>query len=113
MVVDLFRKAEVDQFQVPFGVDEDVLGLEVAVCDARVFVEVFEDETDFGGVELGGRFGEAAGATQIGKDFAAGAVFELFVRSTGCSRARSGDEPCNVQAYRASLGLGMWRSWWG
>lgn len=36
------------------GVYEDVFGLEVAVGDALLFVEEFEDEDDFGGVELGG-----------------------------------------------------------
>lgn len=70
-------KAEVDEFQVPVGVQEDVFRFQVPVGDVDGVVQVGEDEGDFGGVELDGGKGEAAGAAEVGEDLAAGAVFEL------------------------------------
>ena len=40
-------------------------------------MQVGEDEGDFGGVELDGGEGEAAGAAEVGEYFAAGGVFKL------------------------------------
>jgi hypothetical protein len=77
LVLDLFREAEVDEFQVALGIYEYVLGLEIAVCDTHLLVEELEDEDYFCGVEFGGCFVEAAGAAEVGEDFAAGAVVEL------------------------------------
>lgn len=34
------------------GVDEDILGLQIAVCDALVLMQELEYKNDFGGVEL-------------------------------------------------------------
>jgi isochorismate hydrolase len=38
-VLHLLREAKIDQLKVTFGVYEDVLGLQVSVCDAFSFVE--------------------------------------------------------------------------
>lgn len=41
-VVNLLRKAEVDEFQVSFGIYEDILWFQVSICDPLVLVEKFE-----------------------------------------------------------------------
>lgn len=47
-----FGEAEIREFEVAVGANEDVFGLEVAVDDVAG-VEVLEDENDVGGVEAG------------------------------------------------------------
>lgn len=61
----------------PISVYEDVLGLQVSICDAFAFMQELEYEDDFGSVKLRGGFVEAAGSSEIAKDFAARAVVEL------------------------------------
>lgn len=76
-------EAKVDQLKVPLGVNEYVLGLEVAVGDALALVQKLQDQDNLGGVELRGGLVEAACAAEIAEDFAAGAVVELCMLPAG------------------------------
>lgn len=49
--VQLFREAKVDEFEVALGVNEDVLGLQVSICDPLLLVQELEYQTYFGGIE--------------------------------------------------------------
>jgi len=75
---------------VAVGVDEDVLGLEVAVGNALVLVQEFENQDNLGGVELGRGLVEAAGAAQVAEDLAARTVVEDHVQRV--ERLEAGDE---------------------
>lgn len=76
-LLHLLGEAKVHQFQVPVGVNQDVLGLHVAVCDSVDPVQVLQHERDLGSIELGHGLLKLGGATQVGKDFAARAIVEL------------------------------------
>ena len=45
------------------GIDEYVLGLQVAVCDTFLLVQELKYQDDFGGIELGGGLVEASGSS--------------------------------------------------
>jgi hypothetical protein len=51
-VFDLLCKTKIHKLEMSFCVYQNVLGFEIAVCDTLVVVQEFEDEDDFGGVEL-------------------------------------------------------------
>mmetsp|Transcript_22653 Transcript_22653/g.31604 ORF Transcript_22653/g.31604 Transcript_22653/m.31604 type:complete len:227 (-) Transcript_22653:253-933(-) len=59
IVLKKFSKTEVDQLDVPLGVDEKVLWLEVPVADVLV-MQVLQGADDAGGVEDGHGLAEAA-----------------------------------------------------
>lgn len=73
----LFGESEIDEFEVAVGVEEDIFGFEVAVGYVDVIVEVGEDQGYFGGVELHGGEGEAAGTAEVGEYFPSRGVLEL------------------------------------
>lgn len=73
----LFRKAEIDQLQMPLGINEDILGFQISICDAFLVMEEFEDQADLSGVEACGRFFESAMPSEVGKDLASGAIIQL------------------------------------
>mmetsp|Transcript_35453 Transcript_35453/g.63887 ORF Transcript_35453/g.63887 Transcript_35453/m.63887 type:complete len:329 (-) Transcript_35453:697-1683(-) len=66
-------QSEIAELDVAVGVEENVFGFEIAVDDA-VFVEVADGEEEFGGVEAGDWFLEAAIPAQVEKQFASGTV---------------------------------------
>lgn len=57
LIGHFFGKAEIDNFNVSLGGDEDIFGFEVAVDDV-LGVEVFEGEDYLSGVELGNEIWE-------------------------------------------------------
>ena len=77
VVPDLFGKAEVDQPDVSFCVQQDVLGLQIAVDDALHIMQILDGEGYLGGIESGGVFVEASRTSQVAKDLPAGAVVQL------------------------------------
>lgn len=75
------REAKVDKADVPLLVEQQVLGLEVAVGDAALgLVQVLEHEHDLGGVEDGHALVEAAVLAQVAEELAAGHVVEHEVQ---------------------------------
>lgn len=75
----LLCKAKVYQLQVTLRIDEDVLRLEISVCDALPLVQKLQHQHNLRGIELGRGFVEASGATQIGKDLASRTVIQQHV----------------------------------
>ena len=74
-----------------FGIEEEILGLEVAVGDAGLgLVKELKHKDDLSGVEAGGGFVEAAELAQISKELAAGNVIENHVE--GVAVGKGGDE---------------------
>lgn len=59
------------------SIDQYVLRLQIAVCDAFSFVQKFQDEDDFGSVELRGGLVEASGPAEIAEDLTARAIVKL------------------------------------
>jgi len=80
-VFDLLCKAEVDQFEVAFGVYEDVLGLQVSVRDTFPLVQELQYEDNLGGIELRCGLIEAACSAQVAEDLTARAVVKLSMVS--------------------------------
>jgi hypothetical protein len=76
-VFNLLCESEIDEFQVPLGVYQNVLGLQVPVCDALLLVQKFEYQDNLGGVELGRGLVEASRSSEVAEDLAARAVVEL------------------------------------
>lgn len=80
------------------SVDQDVLGLEIAVGDALLFMKELEDQTYFGSIKACGFFVECFRIAQICKYLAAGTVVELvgqsaqgtLERASLCRYARNG-----------------------
>ena len=61
----------------PLRIDQDVLRLQVPVCDALSLVQKLQYQDNLGGVELGRGFVEATRSAKVAEDLAAGAVVEL------------------------------------
>jgi hypothetical protein len=76
-VLHFLREPKVHQLKVSLGVDEDVLGLQVSICDAFRLVQELEYEHNLGGVELRCGLVEASRASQVAEDLTARAVVEL------------------------------------
>jgi hypothetical protein len=93
-ILHLLGKAKVDQLEVALGVDEDVLGLQVAVGDALALVQELEYQHNLGGVELRCGFVEAARPAQVAEYLAARAVVKHHVERVERLEAgdHSGDE---------------------
>ena len=72
-VVYDFGEPEIGQAEVSAGVEEEVLGLEIAVDDVEG-VEILEGEDDGGEVEAGDVGGETLCAAEVGEEFSAGDV---------------------------------------
>lgn len=71
------REAEIDELDVALAVQQQVLGLEVAVGHAVLgLVQVLEHQDDLGGVEAGHVLVEASVLAQVRKELAAGHVVE-------------------------------------
>lgn len=71
------RKPKIYEFEVPFGVDEDILGLQIAICDAFALVQKLQYEDDFGCIELRCGLVEASRSSQVAEDLTARTVVEL------------------------------------
>jgi hypothetical protein len=61
----------------PRGIEEDVLGLEVAISNSLSLMEELEDQDDLSQVEACDVFWETALTAQVAEYFAAGAVIQL------------------------------------
>ena len=72
-----------------FGVNEYVLGLQIAVRNALPLVQELQYQDDLGGVELRRGLVEAARPAQVAEDLAAGAVVEHHVERV--ERLEAGD----------------------
>lgn len=75
--VDAFSEPEINELDMPVGVQQEVLWLQVAVDDAEGVVQKGEDEHDLGGVEARRGEGEVVGASQVREDLAAWGVLQL------------------------------------
>ena len=88
-------EAKVDELDVALLVEQEVLGLEVAVGNAVLkLVQVLEHEDDLGGVEAGHGLVEAAVLAQVAEELAAGHVVEQQVEevAVGEGGEQVGDE---------------------
>lgn len=83
-IFHLLRKSEIHELEMSFGVDQDVLGLQVAVCNALPLVQKLQYEDNFGSVELGCRLVETSGSSKVAEDLAAGAIIELRRSAKQC-----------------------------
>ena len=83
------RKAKIDKLDVPIRVQQQVLGLEVAVRHALALVQEFQDEHNLCDVEASRALVEPLGFAKVGEYFAARAVVELgYVVSTEAANGR-------------------------
>lgn len=78
LVGEFLGEAEVGQPYVTLTVQQDVLGLQVAVHDF-FGVEVLDGAHDLGGVEEADGIAEAAAAAQVAEELAAGHVVHQHV----------------------------------
>lgn len=77
---EALREAKVDQLDVAVLVEEQVLGLQVAIGDAiLLLVQELEHEDDLGSVEAGHVLVEAAQLAEVGEELAAGNVVEQHI----------------------------------
>ena len=75
-----FRKAEVDDLHMPLRVEQQILGLQVAVSNATlIFMQELQDQNNLGGVELRPLLREAAVSPKVAKQFAAGDIVEQHI----------------------------------
>mmetsp|Transcript_26530 Transcript_26530/g.69700 ORF Transcript_26530/g.69700 Transcript_26530/m.69700 type:complete len:368 (-) Transcript_26530:7-1110(-) len=76
VVVNTFlAQTKVGELHVAFGVEENILGLEVPVDDGHL-VQIFDGEENLGGVEPATTFGEASRPAQVEEQLATRAEFE-------------------------------------
>lgn len=80
-VVNLLGKPEVAYFQMSLAVDEQILGLEIAVDDWPG-VQVLDGDDDLGGVEKTGRTFEPTSVSKVGEELTATHVLEQHVQET-------------------------------
>jgi len=78
-VLEPLGEAEVGELEMAVLVEQEILGLEVAVDDGQR-VEVVERRRDLGGVEETRAVGELAGVAQVGEQLAAAQVLEQHVQ---------------------------------
>jgi hypothetical protein len=62
---------------VSLSVDQNVLGLQIPICDTLPLVQELQYQDDLGSVELGSGLVEASRSSEVAEDLAAGAVVEL------------------------------------
>ncbi len=80
-VTEPLGKAKIHQLYMAFCIEQQVLGLEIAVGNAFALVQEFEDQDYLRGVEARGLLVESLCLAEIGEYFAARAVFELWFAS--------------------------------
>ena len=80
-VFEPLGEAEVCELEMSVLVEQEVLGLEVAVDDGQR-VEVVEGGRDLGGVEQTGAVGELAGVAQVREQLTSAQVLEQHVQVT-------------------------------
>lgn len=51
-VLDLLRKAKIDEFQMSFSINEYVLRLQISVRDTLGLMQILQYQHDFGSIEL-------------------------------------------------------------
>jgi len=76
-VFHLLCESKVNQLKVPLGVDQNVLGLQIPVCNTLSLMQKLQYQDDLGGVELGRGLVEASRSSEVAEDLAAGTVIEL------------------------------------
>lgn len=70
-------------------IEEQVLGLQISIGDALMFVQKLENQHNLGSVESRSVLLETLGLAQVGKDFAARAVVKLCIPSAQAPGSRS------------------------
>lgn len=79
-MAEAFCEAKVDELDVPFLVEKEVLGLEVPVRHAALLlVEILENEHNLGSVETCGRLLESPQLAQVAEELAAWDVVQQHV----------------------------------
>jgi len=78
-VLEFFGETEVADLEVSLSIQKEVLGLEVSVDDCQ-WVEIVEDERDFGSVEHGRGSVEPTGVAQVREQLSAANVLEYHVQ---------------------------------
>ena len=64
-ILDLLGEAEVDQFEMPVRIYEDILRLQVSVCHSLLFVQELQDQHNLGSIELTCWLIEASRSPQV------------------------------------------------
>ena len=79
--MDLFCETKVHKLYMTFGINEDVLGLQIPICNAFDIMQELQNQNYFCSIEARDVLLELMGPSQVGENFASRTEVELSMVS--------------------------------